>query len=145
MNMTTITLTVHPITKAESLFAKKFGLRVFAELDRNGKEVAFFGELHESTINSVPRITPRKKQRLPIRVDRLLKSRPKSKRVPIQAGSDLARVAAYCHKRCKKQPVARGILQDEMVVAFGLTSDQVRPAITALLDKEKYDHLTVAD
>lgn len=143
--MNVINLQVHPITKAESLFAKKFGLRVFAELDRNGKEVAFFGEVHESSLNDVPRKPIRAKQRDPIRIDRLLKSRPKPGRVSIQQGSDLARVAAYCHKRLKKSPVSRGILQDEMVEEFGLTGDQIRPAVTALLDREKYNHLTVAD
>lgn len=146
--MNHITLQVHPISKQESHFARKFGLRVFAELDNKGREIAFFGEVHDSTAEVVPGkpIITRKKGREPIRVDRLLKSMPSTKRCHIAVGSNLRNIADYCHIHIKKHgPTSRGVLQDGSAKALNLESAQVRPAFSDLLDVDGYNHLRTAD
>jgi len=146
--MNHITMQVHPITKQESVFARKFGLRVFAELDKKGREIAFFGEVHESTNGTIPGkpLITRKKGREPIRVDRLLRSvKPKTKRQEINPGSNLGMIAEHCHTLLKEGPVARGTLQEKCAQHIGLEMAQVRPAFSDLLDVDGYNHLKVAD
>lgn len=145
--MNSINLQVHPITKQESLFARKFGLRVFAELDNKGREIAFFGEVHASTTALLPGkpIITRAKGREPIRVDRLLRSVPKKHRRSIREDTNLGRMAAYCHAHLKNGPVSRGALQDGIEKEYGYTHQQFSPALSDLLDADGYNHLRTAD
>ncbi len=146
--MNTITLTVQAITRNESLVLKKFGLRTFAELDRTGKPCAFFGEVHASSLNDVPRkpLITRKRTRASISGNRLLRSVQKSKRIEIQRkGCQLDRVAAYCHTRLKGEPIARDVLEAGIMKDLGLKSNQARPAVSDLLDSNRYNQLQAAD
>ena len=146
--MNHINLQVHPITRQESLFARKFGLRVFAELDSQGKEIAFFGEVHESTTASIPgkpTITRSPRTRPPVTVDRLLKSVPKKRRGNLRPDSNMGQMAAYCHEQLKAGPIARGTLQQGIEQKFGFKQGSISPAMSDLLKPTSYDHLMVAD
>jgi len=145
--MNTITLTVQSITRTESQVLKKFGLRTFAELDKTGKPCAFFGEVHESSLNDVPRkpIITRTRRRSSVASTRLLKSMPKKQRITIHKGSQLDRVAAYCHRRLKSGPISRGDLEEGIMTDLDLEKRQAGPAISDLLNASRYNHLQVAD
>jgi hypothetical protein len=54
-------------------------------------------------------------------------------------------MSEYCHKRLKKGPVKRGILEAEVEQKLGFTGRQIRPAFSDLLTVDKYNHLVVAD
>ena len=145
--MNHITMQVHPITRKESVFARKFGLRVFAELDNQGKEIAFFGEVHESSLPAMPGkpIITRTRKRAPITIDRLLKSVPKTKRGSLRPESNMGKMAAYCHEQLKNGPVSRGTLQDGIEKTLGLSMHSIMPAMSDLLKPDTYNHLKVAD
>lgn len=145
--MNSINLQVHPITRKESQFARKFGLRVFAELDNQGREIAFFGEVHESTNEAVPgkKLITRTRKRAPITVDRLLKSVPKKNRGALRPESNMGQMAAYCHEQLKGGPVSRGTLQAGIEQKFGFSVGSISPAMSDLLKPDSYNHLMVAD